>query len=105
MCVDKHNWTCCCGCTLHCGTITIIVLQLLAAISYGIGSMWLLCCFSLMLFATPFAIYFKPDDIKTRKIAFYVYAVLTGCEVLGMFIMIISIFNGSWALTQCNDFT
>ena len=90
---------------MHNPCVIIRFLQLLAAISYGIGSMWLLCCFSLMLFATPFAIYFKPDDIKTRKIAFYVYAVLTGCEVIGMFIMIVFIFNGSWALTICNDFT
>ena len=35
MCVDKHHFTCCCGCTLTCGTITIGVIMILGAISYA----------------------------------------------------------------------
>ena len=101
MCVDKHHFTCCCGCTLHCGTITIVVLQLLACIGYGFESMWLPFSFSLMLGVTPLAIFFKPNDVKVRKIAFYIYAVLTGCQVLGVFIVIIFFFNGRWAATYC----
>ena len=32
MCVDKHNFKCCCGYSLTCGTITIVIL----AINYAV---------------------------------------------------------------------
>ena len=95
MCVDKHHFTCCCGCTLHCGTITIVVLQFLATISYGIENMWAPFTFSLLLALTPIAVFIKQDS-KVRKIAFYIYATLTGCQVLGIFITIILFFTGTW---------
>ena len=101
MCVDKHHFKCCCGCSLTCGTITIGILSALSAISYAIKGYWITFSFAGVLAVITLMVLIKPHDSNTRKLIYYVYLVVAIAQLIGVVIVIIMMFAGSWSEEQC----
>ena len=104
MCVDKHNFKCCCGCSLTCGTITIGILQVIGAISYAIAAIgansyavvgnWVAFSFAAVLAVITLMVLIKPHDACIRKLIFYVYLVVAIRQLIAVLVVIIMMFVG-----------
>ena len=93
MCVDKHHFTCCCGCTLTCGTITIGVIMTLGAISYAATQEWVSFVFAGVLGATCLSVLCNQHSADTRKIIYYVYLVFAIGQSIAYVILIITLYS------------
>ena len=54
-----------------------------------------------MLAVITLMVLIKPHDSNTRKLIYYVYLVVAIAQLIGVVIVIIMMFAGSWSEEQC----
>ena len=94
-CIDKKNYTCCCGCTLTTGTWILGVLIMIEMVFSFLTQQWLAAVSQLIL-AVPFALtMWDRHSVFYRKFLFYFYLAGVALWVIAMLIALIvwSIFS------------
>ena len=85
-CLDKQNYTCCCGCTLTTGTWILGILIMIEMIFSFIYGQWL-SAVSQAILVVPFILtMFDKHNVTYRKFLFYLYV---AAFVLWLIVMII----------------
>ena len=83
MCINKENWTCCCGCSLTTATWIIGILELLGAIGSGFEKNWLGFVTSIAILSLIILTIIDRHKPSYRKFLYYIYLILTiFCTIL-----------------------
>ena len=105
MCVDTHKFRCCCGCmSLTSATILIGVLYLLSAIGSAVVQNWWGFAFEICLVGIFSLVLCKPHSEGTRKLIYYVVAIIMALGAIAFIIFVIYAFASDWEVTVCRDF-
>ena len=104
MCVDTHKFRCCFGCcSLTTGTIIIGALYALGAIGSAISQQWIPFALEVVLAGIFSIVLCKPNSVDTRKLIYYVVAILYGLALIGWIIFVIYAFASDWEVDICTN--
>ena len=106
MCVDTHNFRCCCGLfSLTTATLIIGALNLIGMIASAIESQWITFAFYGVFVVLFSFVIIKPHNAGTRKIIYYLYAIFAALFVLAVIVGVIYIFASDYKKTICANLT
>ena len=104
MCVDTHNYKCCCGCfSLTQATLLMGLLYVIGAIATAVAGIWYEFAVYCVMSSIFVMILVKPRCAGTRKLLYYIYLILSVLGAIAFVIWTIILFTGDFEHDWCTD--